>query len=73
MPEHSVDQDPEVGVCTECHSVQNSQKLIKNPFFQQGGAIPCHYCGGIVVITRRENVKRTLKQADRERGVPNHD
>lgn len=63
------DEDEEIGCCTECHSVQNTQKLIRNPFFQQGGAIPCQFCGGIVVITRRDRLKQTLKQADRERGL----
>jgi len=68
MPKDPRD-DPEVGVCTECHSVQDSRKLVKNPFFQQGGAIPCQWCSGVVIITHRDNVKNALKQSNRERGI----
>lgn len=63
------EQDEEIAVCTECKSDQNVQKLIRNPFFQQGGRIPCQYCGGLVIITRRDRRADSLKQVDRERGL----
>lgn len=63
------EDDDEVATCTECHSDQNIQKLLRNPFFHQGGAIPCHYCGGIVKIVRKDKRDAALKQADRERGI----
>jgi len=63
------EDDLEVAVCTECHSDQNVQRLIKNPFFQQGGAIPCQLCGGIVKIVRKDRRKAALDQSDQERGI----
>lgn len=64
------EDDEEIATCTECHSDQNIQRLLRNPFFQQGGAIPCQYCGGIVQVVRKDRREQALKQADRERGVP---
>jgi DNA-directed RNA polymerase subunit RPC12/RpoP len=63
------EQDEEIAVCTECKSDQNVQKLIRNPFFQQGGRIPCQYCSGLVIITKRELRDQSLKQTDRQRGL----
>lgn len=63
------EQDEEIAVCTECKSDQNVQRLIKNPFFQQGGRIPCQYCNGLVIIVRRENRDQALKRVDRDRGI----
>lgn len=68
QPQKPVDE--EVAVCTECHSDQPDQYIIKNIFFQQGGEIPCKYCSGLVIITTRSNRKRAINRRNRERGLP---
>lgn len=61
--------DDVIGVCSECKSDQPMKYMESNLFAQNGTAVPCKYCGGIVVITYRETRDNSLKQADRERGL----
>ncbi len=63
------DPDDVIGVCSECKSDQPMKYMENNLFAQSGTAVPCKYCGGIVVITYRETRDTSLKQADRERGL----
>lgn len=65
-------EDPdEVAVCTECHTDMPLRRLIKNPFFHQGGDIPCKACGGVVRIVRRDKRNAALDNMDQKRGVYN--
>lgn len=63
------DPDDVIGVCSECKSDQPMSYMEKNPFAQEGSAVPCRYCGGVVIITYRESRNNSLNQSDRERGV----
>jgi hypothetical protein len=67
------EDDEQTATCTECHSDQNLQRLIKNPFFQSGQVIPCQFCGGAVMIVDKDRRKNALRQSDRKRGVPKQD
>lgn len=59
-----------IAVCSECRSDQAESYILKNPFYQQGGAIPCQWCSGIVMIVDRVDREAALNQIDRERGIP---
>lgn len=61
--------DDVIGVCSECKSDQPMKYMESSSFAQNGTAVPCKYCGGIVVITYRETRDNSLRQADRERGL----
>lgn len=61
--------DDVIGVCSECKSDQPMNYMYKNPFAQQGLAVPCKYCGGIVMITYRETRDDSLGNSDRNRGI----
>ena len=63
------DPDDVIGVCTECHSDQPEQYMIRSPFAQDGKAVPCKYCGGVVVITYRETREESIDQSNRSRGL----
>jgi DNA-directed RNA polymerase subunit RPC12/RpoP len=40
-----------------------------SPFAQEGKAVTCKYCGGVVIITYRETRDDSLNGSDRERGI----
>jgi DNA-directed RNA polymerase subunit RPC12/RpoP len=64
-------QDPDdvIGVCSECKSDQPMTYMYNSRFAQEGLAIPCKYCGGVVVITYRETRDESLDSSDRNRGI----
>jgi DNA-directed RNA polymerase subunit RPC12/RpoP len=61
--------DDVIGVCSECKSDQTMKYMTNSPFAQSGQAVPCQYCGGIVIITYREIRNESLDQSDKNRGV----
>jgi len=61
--------DDLIAVCTECKSQLRDSYVEKNVFYQQGGSVPCPYCGGIAVITTVGQRKGTLRRADGKRGI----
>jgi len=61
--------DDVIGVCSECKSDQPMAYMYNNPFAQEGKAVPCKYCGGIVIIVYREQRDSSIKGSDRERGL----
>jgi len=61
--------DDLIGVCTECKSEQRDSYMEKNPFYQQGGSVPCGYCGGITVVVARGEKDKALKQRDGRRNL----
>jgi len=61
--------DDVIGVCSECKSDQPMSYMYKNAFAQQGLAVPCKYCGGVVIITYRETRNSSLDSNSRERGI----
>jgi len=61
--------DDVIGVCSECKSDQPMNYMYNNPFAQEGKAVPCKYCGGIVIIVYRETRDSSIKSSDRERGL----
>lgn len=63
------DTDDVIGVCSECHSDQPLEYMMRSPFAQNGQNVPCKYCGGVVVITYRETRDTALNQSDRSRGI----
>lgn len=69
MPGPIKNPDDVIGVCSECKSDQPMEYMYKNPFAQQGLAVPCKYCGGVVVITYRETRDSSLDSSDRDRGI----
>lgn len=64
-------QDPDdvIGVCSECKSDQPMSYMYNSPFAQEGKAVPCKYCGGVVVIVYREARNESLKDSDNNRGI----
>lgn len=62
-------EDEVIAICTECKSEQNPAKVEKNLFYRSGGAIPCQFCSGIVMLVDRGDKENALKQIDRERGL----
>lgn len=63
------DPDDVIGVCSECKSDQPMSYMYKNPFAQNGQPVPCKYCGGVVIISYRENRNSSLESSDKERGI----
>jgi hypothetical protein len=63
------DPDDVVGVCSECKSDQPDSYMYRSPFAQEGKAVPCKYCGGVVIITYRETRDQSLNESDRGRGI----
>lgn len=63
------DPDDVIGVCSECKSDQPMSYMYNNSFAQQGLAVPCKYCGGVVIITYRETRGQSLDGSDRSRGI----
>jgi len=63
------DPNDVIGTCSECHSDQPESYMYNSPFAQEGKAVPCKYCGGIVIITYRESRNSSLDQSDRDRGI----
>jgi DNA-directed RNA polymerase subunit RPC12/RpoP len=63
------DPDDVIGVCSECKSDQPMSYMYNNGFAQQGLAVPCKYCGGVVIITYRETRGQSLDGSDRTRGI----
>lgn len=61
--------DDVIGVCSECKSDQPMNYMHSSPFAQQGLAVPCKYCGGVVVITYRETRDSSLNSSDKDRGI----
>jgi hypothetical protein len=41
----------------------------RSPFAQAGQPVPCKFCGGIVLITYRENRNNTLDSSNKGRGI----
>lgn len=62
-------EDDVIGVCTECESDQPMGYMFNSPFAQAGQAVPCKYCGGVVVIVYREERDGSLKDSKNKRGV----
>jgi len=64
-------QDPDdvIGVCSECKSDQPMSYMYNSPFAQGGKAVPCKYCGGVVVIVYREARDESLRDSDNNRGI----
>lgn len=60
MPE---DEDPAVGVCTECKSDQPDRYMNNSPFQQP----PCKYCGAPTVVVLKAYRDDALAQVDRDR------
>jgi len=58
-----------IGVCSECKSDQPMSYMYNSPFAQQGLAVPCKYCGGVVIITYREKRNDSIDGSDRSRGI----
>jgi len=58
-----------IGVCTECRSDQRDSYMEKNPFYQQGGSVPCQFCGGVVIVVRRDQRDSTLRRLNERRGI----
>lgn len=63
------DPDDVIGVCSECKSDQPEAYMYRSPFAQSGQAVPCKYCGGVVIITYRETRNEALDGSDRSRGI----
>lgn len=63
------DPDDVIGVCSECHSDQPMSYMEKSPFAQEGKDPPCKFCGGVVVVTYREERDEVLRGIDQERGL----
>jgi len=63
------DPDDVIGVCSECKSDQPMSYMYNSPFAQQGLAVPCKYCGGVVIITYREKRNDSIDGSDRSRGI----
>lgn len=63
------DPDDVIGVCSECKSDQPMSYMKNSPFAQGGLAVPCRYCGGVVIISYREARNSSLDSSDRERGI----
>lgn len=64
------DHDSEViAVCIECKSDQNSRRVEKDPFYQQGNNPVCRYCGGVTILVERGERDNALDQANRQRGL----
>jgi hypothetical protein len=61
--------DDVIGVCSECKSDQPMNYMENSAFAQAGIAVPCKFCGGIVIITYRETRDQSLGNSDRERGI----
>lgn len=64
----SSDQDL-IAVCSECKSDNPDSYVENNPFYKQGGAIPCKFCGGILIITERGNRENALRRMDTQRAI----
>jgi hypothetical protein len=66
------DENNEVGVCTECGSEQPlryMEQQIKAGFSEP----PCKLCGGVVKITKAENISHMQAVEDRRRGIVKQD
>lgn len=63
------DPDDVIGVCSECKSDQPDRYMYNSPFAQEGKPVPCKYCGGVVIITYRENRDESLENSDKSRGI----
>jgi len=61
--------DELIGCCTECKSEQRDSYMEKNPFYQQGGSVPCQYCSGVTVVVARKDKEKALKQRDGRRNL----
>jgi len=69
MTDNIKNPDDVIGVCSECKSDQPMGYMYRNAFAQQGLAVPCKYCGGIVIITYRETRDSSLNSSDKDRGI----
>lgn len=63
-------EDDAVAVCSECKTQMPDSQAFKSVFLQEGKPAPCKACGGVVVVVMKSEVKRTLEQIDRSRGIP---
>lgn len=61
--------DDVVGMCADCGSPQNSSKLERNSFVQEGKSASCSYCGGPVVLVFAEIQKQAYDQITAQRGA----
>jgi hypothetical protein len=43
--------------------------MFNSPFAQEGKAVPCKYCGGVVAIVYREERDSSLKDSKNKRGI----
>lgn len=58
-----------IAVCSECKS-ENPEKYVENnPFYRQGGEIPCKFCSAPLLIMKRKDKESALRQRDRQRGL----
>lgn len=62
-----------VAVCTECKSTQRDSRIENSPVYSGPGnssPVPsCAYCGGVVIIAVKDDLKRVLSQHDKGRGL----
>ncbi len=58
-----------VAVCSECKTQMPDSQAYKNAFLQEGLPAACKACGGVVVVVMKADVKKTLDQIDRSRGI----
>lgn len=62
-------EDDVIGVCSECKSDQPMSYMFNSTFAQAGHAVPCKYCGGVVMIVYREIRDDSLDKSDEKRGI----
>lgn len=67
--EENNEVDDVIGVCSECKSDQPEKYMYNSPFAQEGKAVPCKFCGGVVIITYRQTRNRALDGSDKSRGI----
>ncbi len=64
--------DPEedvVAICSECKTEQDPRRMEKDMWLEAGMPAVCKSCGGVVILTLREDVDAALNQSDRRRGI----
>jgi len=52
-----------------CERANSAGVGCDSPFAQGGKAVPCKYCGGVVVIVYREARDESLRDSDNNRGI----
>lgn len=63
MPDNNQNDDDDViAMCTDCGSVKEDSRAMKDPFLQEGINGVCRFCGGPVIVTYRDQAANLMER-----------